>query len=115
MFGSLVDFYLSKLSNFYNGENTSLRKEDGMRVEKKHVFTPGNQSPKKIHDLVVLLGQCKEIDGTFCQLDDDVFSLNPYYMGTRYPDMAFTMPDVTTAQISLTQAKRIFEFVQEKA
>ncbi len=44
---------MSKLSNFYNGENTSLRKEDGMRVEPKHIFTGGAAPIKgvKVPDL----------------------------------------------------------------
>lgn len=44
-----ADFYLSKLSNFYNGENTSLRKEDGMsmRIGPKTVhITPGLETGK---------------------------------------------------------------------
>lgn len=72
-----------------------------------------NNSSKKIHDIVILFDQCKVFDKAFEQIESDVVSLNPYYMGTRYPDAAVIWPDLGTARVSLEQTRRVIAFVQD--
>lgn len=43
-----------------------------------------NEFPK-IHDLILLLNLCKEIDDDFKELEDEASFLNRYYIETRYP------------------------------
>lgn len=60
-----------------------------------------NKHARKIHDLLILLDECKEIEPSFEQLEGDISYLNQFYIETRYPG---DYPEFT-----LKEAKEAFE------
>ena len=69
---------------------------------------------RKIHDLHLLLKQCKLTDASFAQLDDDCEYLATFYIETRYPvhwPSIFTKEETENAY---SAAKNIRNFIKEK-
>ncbi|MGB2929452.1 MAG: HEPN domain-containing protein [Desulfobacterales bacterium] len=69
---------------------------------------------RKIHDLHLLLKQCKSNDPSFSQLEDDCEYLTTFYIETRYPvhwPTAFTKEEAEKAHRS---ANNIREFIKKK-
>jgi len=68
---------------------------------------------RKVHDLEVLVEDCKSVDKTFEELRDEARLLNNFYIESRYPDnyMEFS---IQNAKDGFESAKRIKEFVLSK-
>lgn len=68
---------------------------------------------RKIHDLEILVEDCKKIDSSFEAVQDNARFLNQFYIESRYPDdyMEFSEED---AEEAYAAAKSIKEFVLEK-
>lgn len=60
-----------------------------------------NKHTRKIHNLLILLDECKKIEPSFEQLEDDVRYLNQFYVETRYPG--------DSSEFTLKEAKEAFE------
>lgn len=68
----------------------------------------------RTHDLGKLLEQCLIFNQEFQALKTITFDLDPFVTAGRYPDSAFLMPDITTAQILLKEAESALNFVKSK-
>lgn len=69
----------------------------------------------KIHDLVALNQECVKQDTAFNQLDESCNMLSPYYLSTRYPDVAqFEEFSEKQTQDVITQAEKVVNFVKSK-
>lgn len=68
----------------------------------------------KTHDLVQLVKLCMSFDEEFSCLLENALELNPHVSASRYPDSCLTIPDLTTAQLLITQAEYIYNFVCRK-
>jgi len=68
---------------------------------------------EKIHDLNKLLRICVQKDEKFSKFVETVKLLNPFYIGTRYPDVVITI-DKSQAENSLHLAEEIAAFVKQK-
>ncbi|MBU4579592.1 HEPN domain-containing protein [Patescibacteria group bacterium] len=66
---------------------------------------------QKIHDLIKLLNECKEIDKSFNELEDECILLNEYYIETRYPVDAPIDYSKTEAKFALTASEKIMNFI----
>ena len=66
---------------------------------------------RKVHDLEALVEDCKKIDKSFTQVQDDARFLNQFYIESRYPDdfIAFSPEDMEEGRDA---ALRMREFVQ---
>jgi HEPN domain-containing protein len=71
-------------------------------------------NPGKIHDLRDLVNKCIIYDQEFASLKEHAVALNPYNLGTRYPDSFLPLPDVSVIITSIKSAAFILEFVKEK-
>lgn len=69
------------------------------------------QPIKKIHDLVILVNQCKQFDPEFETLINAALELNPYATQTPYPDDGFSIPTIELALSASEYAKTILQFV----
>ncbi|MDP2720514.1 MAG: HEPN domain-containing protein [bacterium] len=70
---------------------------------------------KKIHSLVALLEECRELDPSFEKLRTRCARLTVYYVTTRYPDIIdFAEFSKEKAVEALELAKRVVGFVEEK-
>jgi HEPN domain-containing protein len=68
----------------------------------------------RTHDLVVLTHLCGAKDPSFEKLIDSAELLNPFYAGTRYPNIGgleLTEEDVDRA---VSAAKQVYDFVSRK-
>lgn len=65
----------------------------------------------KIHDLVMLLNECKKIVPAFADFEDDCILLNDYYIETRYPIDTPVDYSKKEAREALAAAERIGNFV----
>lgn len=70
---------------------------------------------RKIHDVVVLLKDCIELDESFGELENMIEILFPYYATTRYPfgDELFTFSKERASE-ALRAASKIVKFVERK-
>lgn len=68
---------------------------------------------EKIHDLNKLLRICAQDDEEFNELSESVRLLNPFYIGTRYPDVVINV-NKSQAENALNLAEKIAVFVKEK-
>ncbi len=68
---------------------------------------------KRIHDLLELLRVCAENDEEFNNFYEEARILNPFYMGTRYPEFFITFNKSRTEQ-ALGAAEAIASFVKSK-
>ncbi|MFY9462844.1 MAG: HEPN domain-containing protein, partial [Candidatus Sungiibacteriota bacterium] len=68
---------------------------------------------RKVHDLLILVEDCKGADPSFVQIREDAGYLTQFYIESRYPDdfVAFQRNDADTA---LEAVIRIKEFVLKK-
>lgn len=68
---------------------------------------------RKIHDLEILLGDCKKINSFFAEIENDARFLNKFYVESRYPDdyINLSFEDVETAYAA---ALRVKEFVMRE-
>lgn len=74
-----------------------------------------NISSPKIHDLVALNQECVKQDETFQQLDEVCNLLSPYYLSTRYPDVAqFEEFSEDQTKNVINQADKVVSSVKEK-
>ena len=71
------------------------------------------KNPGKIHDLKALVIQCRDIDPSFENVNDDAVYLNRFYTETRYAD-DYEAFSVQEAKEALATAIRIKEFVLGK-
>jgi HEPN domain-containing protein len=69
---------------------------------------------RKIHDLHLLLKQCKSKDPSFFQLEDDCEYLATFYIETRYPVHWPTMFSKKEAEKAHRAAKNIRNFLKQK-
>lgn len=68
---------------------------------------------EKIHDLNKLLRICVQKDEEFSEFVETVKLLNPFYIGTRYPDVVIKVSKSQTKNV-LNLAEQIAAFVKEK-
>lgn len=69
----------------------------------------------KIHDLVALNQECLNIDEEFKVLEEACNTISPYYLSTRYPDVAqFEEFSEDQTKNLIEQAEKIINFVKEK-
>lgn len=74
-----------------------------------------NTSLSKIHDLVVLNEECQKFSVEFQDLIEACNTLSPYYLSSRYPDLAeFENYSEEIAKDALVQADKVLEFVKSK-
>lgn len=67
----------------------------------------------KIHDLVALNQACVKQDSNFAKLEEACNLISPYYLSTRYPDVAqFEEYSEKQAQGVIKQADKIVKFVR---
>jgi len=68
---------------------------------------------RKVHDLEILVEDCKKVDQSFEEVLDDARFLNQFYIESRYPDdyTEFSSEDAKEAYVV---AKKIKEFVLGK-
>ncbi len=72
-----------------------------------------NLHVRKIHDLEMLVDDCKKVDESFGELLEDAMFLNQFYIEARYPDdyVEFSQSD---AEEAYAAAQRIKNFVLGK-
>lgn len=70
-------------------------------------------SLKKIHDLTQLVQICTEDDQEFNKFYEAAKLLNPFYIGTRYPDFIITISK-SNAEKALHATEQIAGFVKSK-
>jgi len=68
---------------------------------------------EKIHDLNELLRICVQKDEKFSVFVETVKLLNPFYIGTRYPDIVIAI-NKSQAENALHLAEEIAAFVKQK-
>lgn len=68
---------------------------------------------RKIHDLEILIANCREIDNSFSEIEKDAVYLTQFYTEARYPGdfSEFTMDE---AEGAYTTALKVKEFVLSK-
>lgn len=68
---------------------------------------------RKVHDLEVLVEDCKKIDLSFKTMQDNARFLNQFYIESRYPD-DYTEFSEKDAEDAYSAAKNIKEFVLKR-
>ena len=68
---------------------------------------------KRIHDLMELVEICAEDDQEFNKFNETVKLLNPFYIGTRYPDFIITI-NKSDAEKALWVAEEIANSIKSK-
>lgn len=68
---------------------------------------------KRIHDLTVLVQICMENDPEFNKFNETAKLLNPFYIGTRYPDFIISV-NKSTAKKALQAAEEVAMFIKSK-
>lgn len=69
----------------------------------------------KIHDLVTLNHQCLKQNAQFQELEEACNILSPYYLSTRYPDVAqFEEFSEDQTKNVIEQAEKVVNFVKSK-
>ncbi|MBI4037492.1 HEPN domain-containing protein [Candidatus Curtissbacteria bacterium] len=70
---------------------------------------------KKTHDVLVLPGDCIRIDKDFEKLRTFVNVVVPYYIGTRYPDLAdYSGFDDAKAREACDSARHVIDFIKSR-
>lgn len=71
---------------------------------------------KKIHDLEQLIEMCSGVDKEFTKILPAARFLNPYYIGSRYPDVFGSDKEANQkeAKKALRSAEEIVSFVEPK-
>lgn len=79
-------------------------------------FLYGNKIQQKTHSLLRLMDLCEKAKPGFVELKDDLATLDPYYIQTRYPDIGdidqFDTKEL--AQEALISAKKVLMFVKNQ-
>ncbi|MDP3244145.1 MAG: HEPN domain-containing protein [bacterium] len=101
----LTDGGLSNSVCFHSQQAAEKYLKAFLAFQEKHI--------RKVHDLVVILTLCEEIDQSFKDLRDDVSYLSKFYIETRYPGdyPRFARREASEALKSVLKIK---EFVWEK-
>jgi len=73
-----------------------------------------NKKIQKIHDLIKLLNECKNIDKSFRELEEECVLLNDYYIETRYPLDSPIDYSKKEAKAALVAIDKIINFVLDK-
>lgn len=68
---------------------------------------------KRIHDLTKLVQICAEHDPEFNEFYETAKLLNPFYIGTRYPDFIIAI-NKSNAEKALEVTKQMSNFVKSK-
>ncbi len=69
----------------------------------------------KIHDLVMLNQKCSELEAEFTVLEPSCDMLSPYYLSSRYPDIAqFEEYSENQTKDAVDQATKIVDFVKSR-
>lgn len=68
---------------------------------------------KRIHDLTQLVHLCIEDDKEFNKFYETARLLNPFYIGTRYPDFIISV-DESIAEKALQVTEQIADFIKSK-
>lgn len=69
----------------------------------------------KIHDLLTLVNKCSEIDLEFKSLEESCNMLSPYYLSSRYPDVAiFEEYSKDKTAVVVEEAEKTVSFVKRK-
>ena len=68
---------------------------------------------ERMHDLIKLLQICVQKDEVFNNFIETAELLNPYYIGTRYPDFVFKV-NKSQAENALKLAEQVAVFVKGK-
>lgn len=89
-----------------------------MESLKAYLIAKTNTYPR-VHNLVDLLSDCRQIDPTFSQFYSRCAVVDQYYIPTRYPGgiaggLPGGTPDTTQAEEALTGADTILQFVTEQ-
>lgn len=70
---------------------------------------------QKIHDLVALNEECKNLENKFQDLETACNLLSPYYLSTRYPDVAqFEDYSEETVKNVVEQSRKVITFVKSQ-
>lgn len=81
---------------------------------KAYLLAQGKSSPK-IHDLVSLNDSCKNINADFENIRELCNFISPYYLSSRYPDIAeFEEYSSEMANVVVQKAEEIIEFIKSK-
>ena len=81
---------------------------------KAYLLAKGKSIPR-IHDLVSLNDQCGNIDKEFNELINSCNFISPYYLSSRYPDIAeFEEYSGEMAGTVVQKAEEIVEFIKSK-
>ena len=72
-----------------------------------------NITSPKIHDLVTLNQQCFNLEPKFKELEEACNLLSPYYISSRYPDVAqFEEYSQNQAEEAVENAEKVVNFVK---
>jgi HEPN domain-containing protein len=74
-----------------------------------------NRPLKKVHDVIGLLNDCVSLNKQFKNLENEVKTVYPYYIETRYP--SYEEVDIFTkdqAEEAYRQARIVLKFVKDK-
>lgn len=69
----------------------------------------------KIHDLLTLNDKCSKIDSGFEFLENSCSILSPYYLSSRYPDVAiFEDYSKDKTATAVNHAEKVVDFIKNK-
>lgn len=89
--------------------------QQGAEKSLKAYLLVKNKSFPKIHDLVSLNDHCRNIDNEFDQLNNSCNFISPYYLSSRYPDIAEFEEYSQEMAIEVVQkAEEIIKFVESR-
>lgn len=72
-----------------------------------------NITSPKIHDLVTLNQKCFDLEPRFKDLEDPCNLLSPYYISSRYPDVAqFEQYSQNQAEKAVESAEKVVNFIK---
>ena len=79
-------------------------------------FLYGTKENVKTHSLMRLMDLCSKVDPEFISLKENLLLLEPYYIGTRYPDIGDIerYNEQSLAEEALQSAEHILDFVKKK-
>lgn len=81
---------------------------------KAYLLAKGKSFPR-IHDLVSLNDSCKNINADFKNISESCNFVSPYYLSSRYPDIAeFEEYSQEMANVVVQKAEEIIEFIKAK-
>lgn len=116
--------WLAKASGDLKAAKYLLQDDDVLDISVYHTHQSAEKSLKtymvfrqssipKTHDLQRLLELCTQKDSSFLTLLDEVLTLNPYGIYSRYPDDRFVI-NKEDAEEAIVRATKILRFVEKK-